>query len=205
MFNLLKGSYKDVKFTFYGSIVIFLLIVLFGVRCSNPNDSAQVNTNPADYGYVPNEPQNTISAAPPGRKNDPNGPDLIWFENYSGKKGDRISADLMISNDKTPVDAFTIKIGYDKKKFKYIDWEDGSLDPGWMMLNANEAKTGEVTIGGFMLEGNLPAGSKGSLVKLVFEVTCESCTASDKADFTVNSMFDDIEYFNKRSGTFSFQ
>ena len=75
--------------------------------------------------------------------------DRLWLTSASGAPGDVVTVDVMLETAATEVDAVTITLKYDTSKIQYVDWADGSLNPGWVMFNVNEKSDGEISIGGF--------------------------------------------------------
>ncbi|MBN1880452.1 hypothetical protein JW823_10110 [bacterium] len=123
--------------------------------------------------------------------------DRIWLTSASGAPGDVINIDLMIGNAMTEVDAVTITLKYDTSKLQYIDWADGSLNPGWVMFNINEKSDGEISVGGFCVKTAIKTGSEGSIASFSFKIKPE---ASGDALISLDKIRDDVQGFNFENG-----
>ncbi len=123
---------------------------------------------------------------------------LIWLEN-AGSTDQMIVVNVMISNRTTPVDAFTMSIGFDTAVLQFVDCEAGGLNPEWVDFGSNEATPGVVTLAAYT-EGvenggfEIGTGSTGILATLTFHVVNRSLTQTVKA-FEIISVLDDLEAF----------
>lgn len=124
--------------------------------------------------------------------------DRLWLTAASGSPGDVVTVDLMIETAATEVDAVTISLKYDTSKLQYVDWADGSLNPGWVMFNINEKADGEISVGGFCVKTAIKPGSKGSIATLSFKVQSEA--SGEAAMITFDKIRDDVENFNFENG-----
>ncbi|HPQ39270.1 MAG TPA: cohesin domain-containing protein [bacterium] len=123
--------------------------------------------------------------------------DRIWISSDTAAPGEQVTVDLMIENAMTEVDAVTLTVTYDTSKLQFVDWADGSLDPGWVMFNINEKNIGEISIGGFCVKTSIQKGSKGSLARLNFKVKSD---ADGYSYITLDKIRDDLEGFNFENG-----
>ncbi|MCD4654116.1 cohesin domain-containing protein [bacterium] len=123
--------------------------------------------------------------------------DRLWISSVDAVTGDQITVDLMLENAMTEVDAVTITLKYDASKLQFVDWADGTLDPGWVMFNINEKNNGEISLGGFCVKTAIKPGSKGSLARLNFKVKGEAGTYSY---ISFDKIRDDIAAFNYENG-----
>lgn len=128
--------------------------------------------------------------------------DRIWITSATAAAGDQVTVDLMIENTMTEVDAVTLTLTYDTSKLQFVDWADGSLDPGWVMFNINEKNIGEISIGGFCVKTSIQKGSKGSLAQLNFKVKGD---AAGYSYITLDKIRDDLEGFNYENGKIQVQ
>ncbi len=128
----------------------------------------------------------------------------IWLEDFAGCGGETIEVDVMISNPDTPVDAFGFYISYCADKLAFVGCAPGDLDPGWTMFGCNDSVAGEIRAAGFIVPGGVPAGSSGSLVKLTFQVVCQSCNNGDTCLLEFSQLSGDLEGWNPQSGTFTY-
>ncbi len=136
------------------------------------------------------EPLSSNSSQPQG--------DRVWLTSASGAPGDVVMVDLMIQNTLTEVDAITINLKYDTTKLQYVDWADGTLNPGWVMFNINEKIEGEISIGGFCVKTAIKPGSQGSIATLSFKIKPEA--GSEPALVSFDKIRDDIQGFNFENG-----
>lgn len=123
--------------------------------------------------------------------------DRLWISSAEAVTGEQITVDLMIENGVTDVDAITMTLKYDASKLQFVDWADGTLDPGWVMFNVNEKTDGVIHVAGFCVKTAVKAGSKGSLVQLNFKVKGELGTSSY---ISFDKLRDDIQGFNYENG-----
>jgi len=123
--------------------------------------------------------------------------DRLWISSVDAAPGGMVTVELMLENGLTEVDAVTLSLKYDATKLQFVDWADGTLDPGWVMFNINEKTDGEISLGGFCVKSAIKVGSKGSLAKLNFKVKSEAGTSSY---VSFDKIRDDIENFNYENG-----
>lgn len=124
--------------------------------------------------------------------------DRLWLTSAEGEPGETVMVDIMIENAVTKVDAITAKFRYDSSKLQYIDWEDGTLNPGWVMFNLNESEPGLIIMGGFCIQTAIEPGSKGSLARLSFKVKPDADGAPNI--ITVDTLLDDVKDFSSENG-----
>ncbi len=146
-------------------------------------------------------PTDTPTPAPTATPND-----WLWIDDtYTGCTGDQITVDVMMENNDTAVDAVTLQIDYDNSMLQYVSCSRGTLDPGWQMFDCNEPNPGEIYLLAFSLPSSqIATGSNGSIVHLVFDVTCSACMMGDSSSFVFAALEDDVEHFNSDDGTFTF-
>ena len=121
----------------------------------------------------------------------------LWISSADAAPGGQVTVDLMIANSSVEVDAVTLEIKYDASKLQFVDWADGSLDPGWVMFNINEKTPGTIKIGGFCVKTAIKAGSKGSIAKLNFKA---KGNAGDFGYISFDKISDDVQGFNYENG-----
>ncbi|MGB3974946.1 MAG: cohesin domain-containing protein [bacterium] len=131
------------------------------------------------------------------------GADRLWLTSAEGGPGDTIMVDVMIENAVTKIDAVTMRFRYDTTKLQYVDWEDGTLNPGWVMFNLNESEPGLIVLGGFCIQTAIEPGSKGSLVRMSFKV--KSDAAGGPSFVTVDTLLDDVKDFHSENGKIEFK
>lgn len=131
------------------------------------------------------------------------GVDKLWLTSTEGAPDETVMVDVMIENAVTKVDAVTIRFRYDTTKLQYIDWEDGTLNPGWVMFNLNESEPGLIILGGFCIQTAIEPGNKGSLARLSFKVKPDA--AGDPSFVKVDTLLDDVKDFNSENGKIEFK
>jgi len=96
-------------------------------------------------------------------------------------------AAVVIAGETQEISAFGMQVRFDPEQLAFKEARPGTLDPGWLMFGARESAPGVVTAGAVSLE-SLPAGSAGSLMRLLFvqsggkPAAAGSLTLSDLAD-----------------------
>ncbi len=122
----------------------------------------------------------------------------IWITSASGTPGETVMVDVMVENPVTRIDAVTIRFTYDTEKLEYVDWGDGSLEPGWVMFNLNESRPGLINLGGFCVQSAIEPGSKGSLARMSFRIKPD--VEGDSAFVSFEVLRDDVQDFNYQNG-----
>ncbi len=130
--------------------------------------------------------------------------DRVWIEDVSGEIGQVIAVNLMLENEFTEVDVFTIYLNFDSEMLEYFYCEPGDLDPDWYMFACNSPAPNRLTTGGFTIDPSIPTGSYGCLVTIYFIVTCNSCEINDTSLLHFYEIHDDISHFETVDGTFTF-
>ncbi|MBN1880290.1 hypothetical protein JW823_09295 [bacterium] len=163
-----------------------------GSPTSTPTQSPPTNT--------PVQPTNT-----PVATNTPAPGDWILAQDSQGCLTDMIQVNLLINNENTDVDAFTLHVGFDTSILAYDSCVAGDITPpgGWIMFDCNEATAGDVIIAGFAVDP-VSAGSNGILATLTFEVICPDCYEGQISTLDLNTFRDDIIDFDDYDGTFTY-
>lgn len=128
----------------------------------------------------------------------------LWIENVQGSTGDTVVVKLMIDNPATDVDAVTLDVTFDPKMLAFAEHKLGEMDPKWQMESAREVSPGVVRFVAFAVNSNIPKGSSGSMVELVFNVTCDTCNAKATSSLKIENIHDDIANFSLTEGTFTY-
>jgi hypothetical protein len=124
--------------------------------------------------------------------------DRLWLTSVTAAPGETVIVDIMVENAVQKIDAVTIRLRYDTDKLQYMDWEDGTLNPGWVMFNINESEPGLINLGGFCVQTAIEPGSKGSLARMSFKVKPEASGAP--GFITVEALRDDLKEFTFDNG-----
>lgn len=132
------------------------------------------------------------------------GIDRIWVDDYQAYGGDPIVVSLMISNQETAIDVFTLEFQYDPLMLDYISCAAGTTDPGWFLFNCSEPSSGIIRVAGFVLSGGIPEDSYGSLVELTFTVTCPGCSYGATSALHFYQLLDALTGFTPDDGVFTF-
>ncbi|MGB3975777.1 MAG: kelch repeat-containing protein, partial [bacterium] len=161
----------------------------FTFNCGGtPTPTSEVPTSTPTMGPTPTPP-----------------PDYVAVGHYYGCTDDEIEVEVMIHNEITAIDAFTMDIAFDGAMLEYISCVRGDLDPGWTMFGCNEAVPGSVRIAAFSLPpAEIPVGSDGVLAVLKFKVTCAGCAEGDTSEFVPHQLEDDVKFFGVINGSFTF-
>jgi hypothetical protein len=133
--------------------------------------------------------------------------DSIWVTDAQGCTDDQITVFFWIDNEDTPVDAFTISLGYDPDMIEYFSIAEGDLTPGtegWVLFDAYVSSPGTLMIGGFGITGDIPAGSQGTIAEVTFIVTCIGCSNGDTSALVFQMLEDDLAGFGSSDGLFTF-
>ncbi len=117
--------------------------------------------------------------------------DMIWIETDTGKTSD-LTAAVVMTNDKQPVDAFTITVKFDARALTFDGCDMGELFSDWIEFDCKQVAPGLIRIAGFTLESDIPAGSYGNLVVLKFNSTG---LGTAQPDITITQVFDDLKGF----------
>lgn len=128
--------------------------------------------------------------------------DRLWLTSATAAPGESVIVEIMVENAVQKIDAVTIRLRYDTDKLQYMDWEDGTLNPGWVMFNLNESEPGLINLGGFCVQTAIEPGSKGSLARLSFKVKPEASGAP--GFITVEALRDDLQEFAFENGKVEF-
>jgi len=168
------------------------------VDTDNCQNDFVARDNGGDPGNVRIE---TPTPVPPTATPTPGG--QLWLTDSSGCQNDSITISLMMNNTLTAVDAIGVHILYDTNVLQYVSTAYGTLNPGWMFFNSNEAIPGDVTLGAFTMSA-IPQGSNGSLAVLTFNVVCSSCYFGQTSAQTLFDAADDIATFTLTNGTFTY-
>lgn len=191
---------------------------LFTYSCGGSPTSTPVPTNtphpptstpiPTSTPVQTNTPLPTSTPIPtntPFPTNTPEPGDWLLMEDISGCNEDEVTLRILLNNENTPIDAFTMQIGYDSTMLFYDSCVEGDLQPpgDWTMFACNQPEPGLISIGGFSLEP-IPAGEHGYLVEILFIVDCPGCNQGDTSALPFLVLYDDIEGFDTYDGLFVF-
>ena len=88
--------------------------------------------------------------------------------------GSTIVYEVRVDGGPTPVDAFGLDVSFDPAELRYVGYERGDLTATFTQLAANGIAEDRVRVGGFTVEGAVPAGAVGSLAVLEFEVVSDA-------------------------------
>ncbi|HPQ42434.1 MAG TPA: cohesin domain-containing protein, partial [bacterium] len=154
---------------------------------------------------TPTEPGPTATPTSVQPTNTPAPGDFLVVSDVSGENGDSVVVQIQMNNAETPVDAFTMHLGFDTDMLVYQSCTEGALVPpgGWVLFDCNESAPGDITIGGFSLDP-IPAGGNGILVELTFTVDCAGCVQGDTSILAITDLADDIDLFDTYDGTFTY-
>ncbi len=120
---------------------------------------------------------------------------LIRVENVTGYMDDTVSVDIWLNNTTTPVDAFTLNIGFDHTRLDLLDLVPGDLNPDWTEFGWNVTEDGIVTVAaytiGIDLLDQIAAGSEGVLFSMTFALQADT----DNTAVELLSLHDDLQEF----------
>ncbi len=127
--------------------------------------------------------------------------DSIWLEPNMTESSDQIVIDVVISNETSPVDAFTMDIKYNHRDLNFIGCEVGDLDPGWISFGCNEitdqdAEVGIIRVAAFSVGTEISPESMGTLAHLVFDAA-DSTTPKDNPSMSIIQLDDDLNGFTR--------
>lgn len=128
----------------------------------------------------------------------------LWIENTQGSTGELVIVKVMMENSGNDVDAVTLDVAFDPAMLSFVKHSLGELNPQWQMESAREVSPGVARFVAFAVNSNIPKGSSGSLVELVFKVTCDLCKSNAAGTIKINNIHDDIDNYNLAQGTFTF-
>ncbi len=130
--------------------------------------------------------------------------DVIRVESAVGCTGELITVLITIDNPDTLVDSFGFDLAIDSVMLTLDSCERGDLATGFDFFDCSELNPDLIRVGGFDLDGEIPAGSSGTLALLHFNVTCGSCVEGDTSTLELRNLVDDIVGWNTMNGTFTY-
>jgi hypothetical protein len=110
----------------------------------------------------------------------------------------------MIYDIPADLDNFGFDISFCDDMLIFDDCTAGSMISTWDEFDYNEATTETIRVGGFDTVESLSAGTSGVLAYLNFTVSCPGCSGGEICDLDISHMTDDMEYWSRESGTFTF-
>ncbi len=120
--------------------------------------------------------------------------DTVWIEGRPGIDG-TVLVDIMIANDETPMDVFTLELGFDAGVYEFLSCSPGTLDPGWIEFGCYLRENGLLRIGAYQSGQMISTNSFGSLVTLEFDGDSNLISSWDQPDFKLLRILDDLKSF----------
>ncbi len=146
---------------------------------------------------TPPPPPTSTPTLPPG--------DNLWVGGgYYGCMGEVITVEIMIENPNMEIDHFAFDVTVNPAMLWYQDCEVGSIDPDWMFLTCAETSAGVVHVEGSLPASPIPQGTTGSIIRLNYQVTCESCFIGQSDSIGIINPAVDVETFNIRNGDYTY-
>ena len=108
-----------------------------------------------------------------------------------GVDGDSVYVEIRMKENPKAVDAFGFTVQVDTAHLGFVEAEAGDLTKEFIVVNAQENPpgSGRITAAGFGI-APIPVNSKGTLVRLLFDVTC---AAAGSSNITISDLTDDVE------------
>lgn len=86
-------------------------------------------------------------------------------------KSGTVSYAVQVDGGPSEISAFGLDINFDPAVLTYKGWEKGDLTGSFTQVGANNIDEDTVRVGGFSVDGSVPAGATGSLAIIQFEAT----------------------------------
>lgn len=133
---------------------------------------------------------------------------LLFAEGSSlkaGCQGELLTVDIVVQATTSPLDAFTMDLGFCADMLTLVSCEEGDLNPGWIEFGCNETAAGVARIAAFGLQEAVPVGSSGTLAHITFKVTCEVCAPNDRCHLNFVEVYDDVADATVQGATFTYR
>ncbi|MBN1999207.1 S8 family serine peptidase, partial [candidate division KSB1 bacterium] len=127
----------------------------------------------------------------------------IQVNNIKGLSGDIITTEIGLVKSNTLVDAFGFDVVYDADHLQLSAVEKGDLTQDWIQFQGQEVEAGRIRIGGFNMNA-IESDVSGALARLHFQVICDFCDSCSTSRLLIQSVRDDIQYYNVWNGTFRY-
>jgi hypothetical protein len=115
----------------------------------------------------------------------------LAVERVGAAAGSTVSYEVRVDGGPSEITAFGLDVTYDPAALSYVGWEKGGLTQGFTQVGANGIAEDTVRIGGFTVDGAVPAGATGSLAALQFEVV-----GTAPSELSIRESMDDLKAFS---------
>jgi hypothetical protein len=127
----------------------------------------------------------------------------ITATDIRGIAGNRETVEIRIGGSTAPISAFGLKLSFDTSHLTLAEIQKGDLTSAWIQVSGAENTPGLITIGGFHTTA-IPAGSSGSIAKVIFTVTCSGCVECDQSPLRISDLLDNLVGMNICNGVFGY-
>ena len=111
----------------------------------------------------------------------------------SGGTGTTVTIPVVIEGNIREIGAFGLELTYDTNMFEFKSVIKGDKTENWASVDGNEVSSGIIRVGGFAgSAAPISRGNIGSIVKIILEVTCSSCSNGQQSQLCIQSYTDDI-------------
>lgn len=116
----------------------------------------------------------------------------------TASNGFRFGLPVELTLNPQVIDAFGFDLEFDPQIISFSDSSlAGALTDSFVVVSAAEVAPGRVRCAGFGSQTSaIPAGSSGVLLKIFFEVDCDSCSPGDSTNLVISGLTDDLEGIN---------
>jgi hypothetical protein len=126
----------------------------------------------------------------------------LELDDQSSRLDDTVIFTMSVNNAPNDVSSLGMEISYAPAVLEYVgDAGDfsGTLMEVWSFKQISNPSPGLLIFGGFTVNGQITAGSSGSLVKLTFNVI-----GTEGYQLTLSQLKDNIDGWNTKDGTFTY-